>query len=248
MIGVDLARALDPVAFARDCGIVCDPWQADLLRTKPKRCLILASRQVGKTTCTALKALHRGLYEPGALIVIVSPSQRQSAEMLRTIRQLHAKLNDAPELGAESVLKVEFANGSRILALPGTERTVRGLAAASLIIVDECARVEDNLLAAIRPMMATKSDAALIFLSTPAGRRGIFFEAWHSGGDEWHRVMVRAEDCPRISAEFLAEERRQLGPTQYAAEYLLEFCDTSDAMFLSATIDAAFEDFPAIWR
>src|SRR6267378_3431158 len=126
-----LARALDPVSLALDVGITPDPWQAELLRTRPRRSLLLCSRQSGKSTVTALTALWQAVYEPG-LVVIVSPSQRQSAEMFRTLMLFHAKLSGAPALVGESVLKAEFANGSRILALPGTEKTVRGLANVSL--------------------------------------------------------------------------------------------------------------------
>ncbi len=36
-LGKDLARALDPVIFARDCGLDPDPWQTDLLRTRPPK-------------------------------------------------------------------------------------------------------------------------------------------------------------------------------------------------------------------
>ena len=178
MMARDLARCLDPVLFALDCGIVPDPWQAEVLRTRPRRQLLLCSRQSGKSTVTALSALWQAIYEPG-LIVIVSPSQRQSAEMFRTLMLYHSKLEGAPALNGESVLKAEFANGSRILALPGTEKTVRGLANVSLAIVDEAARVDDELLTAIRPMMATSTGGGrLIALTTPAGKRGWFFEAW----------------------------------------------------------------------
>jgi hypothetical protein len=137
----DLARALDPVLFAEDCGITPDPWQAELLRSAVAtvvallRALLLCSRQSGKTTVTAILALWVALYEAPALVIIVSPSQRQSAEMLRTIMRFHSRLDGAAALEGESVLKAEFANGSRILALPGTEKTVRGLAGAALIMI-----------------------------------------------------------------------------------------------------------------
>src|SRR3981189_3613141 len=98
----DLARQPDPVLFAADCGITPDPWQADLLRAMPRRALLLCSRQSGKTTTTALTALHRATYEPSALVVVVSPSQRQSAEMLRTIKGLHGRLDGASALDSES--------------------------------------------------------------------------------------------------------------------------------------------------
>src|SRR6266436_9201269 len=90
-----LARFLDPVALALDVGITPDAWQAALLRERPRRSLLLCSRQSGKSTVTALQALWQAVHEPG-LVVIVSPSQRQSAEMLRTLMLFHSKLSGAP--------------------------------------------------------------------------------------------------------------------------------------------------------
>jgi len=238
ILAIDLARALDPVILGQDCGIAPDPWQADLLRSRPKRALLLCARQTGKTTTTALAALDCALQRPSALVLVVSPSQRQSAEMLRTITRMHALLEGVPVLNAESALKAELRNGSRILALPGTEKTIRGFAAADLVIIDEASRVEDELLTAVRPMLAT-SDGRLIALTTPAGKRGWFYEAW-IGDDSWHRVKVSAQQCPRISQSFLDEELRELGAQRFSEEYVLEFLDSDEAVFGSEIIAAAF--------
>jgi phage FluMu gp28-like protein len=198
-------------------------------------------RQAGKSTVTALAALWTAIFESPALILLVSPSQRQSAELFRTVMLYHAALSGAPELNMESVLRAEFANGSRILALPGTERTVRGYSKADLVVIDEAARVEDELLAAVRPMLATSAGGGrLCALSTPAGKRGFFFEAWESGGDVWHRTEVAATDCPRITKAFLAEELKQLGQQRFSEEYGLEFLDPDEAVFPTEIIDAAF--------
>ena len=239
MMARDLSRALDPVLLARDCGIEPDPWQAGLLRSMPKRSLLLCSRQSGKSTVSALSALWAAIYQPKALVILISPTQRQSGELFRTVVGFHARLPGAPALTAESALRAELANGSRIIALPGTERTVRGYAGADLVVIDEAARVEDELLAAVRPMMATKAGGRLIALSTPHGRRGWFFEAW-TGDDSWHRVKVAATDCPRITQEFLDEELRELGTVQFSEEYGLQFRDPDEAIFPSAVIAAAF--------
>jgi hypothetical protein len=239
MMGIDLARALDPVIFAHDCGIVPDSWQAEFLRTTSHRVLMLCSRQSGKSTACALLALWIAIFEAPALIIVVSPSQRQSAEMLRTIMQFHARLEGAPAMIGESVLKAEFTNGSRIVALPGTERTIRGLAGVAVVIIDEAARCDDALIAAVRPMLATKANGRLIALSTPAGKRGFFFEAWTGTGD-WTRVRVAADQCPRISKEFLAEELKELGPMRFSEEYQLEFRDDNESVFPSDLIERAF--------
>ena len=240
MMARDLSRALDPALIATDAGITPDPWQAALLRTRPRRSLLLCSRQAGKSTVTALTALDTAIYQAPALVLLVSPSQRQSAELFRTVMIFHSKLEGAPALTMESVLRAEMTNGSRILALPGTERTIRGYAAADLVVIDEAARVEDQLLAAVRPMLATSTGGGrLIALTTPAGKRGWFFDAW-TGGNDWHRTRVAASDCPRITQAFLDEELRELGAQRFSEEYGLEFIDPDEAVFPTAIIDAAF--------
>ncbi len=236
----DMARAFDPVMLALDSGIVPDRWQEQLLRQRPKRALLLCARQSGKTEAAITLVEWTALYEPGSLSLIVSPSQRQSGEVFRRLMLLHSKLKDVPHLVAESALRAEYSNGSRVIALPGSERTVRGYAGARLIVLDEAARIEDDLMAALRPMMATVN-GSLIMLSTPAGKRGEFHRAW-TEGEGWHRVKVPASECPRLTPEFLAEELRELGPTLFKQEYELEFVDDAEALFSHAIIAAAFTD------
>src|SRR5215510_14965911 len=151
----DIARCLDPALIAADCGLTLDPWQADLMRSTAPRVLMLCARQVGKSTCAGLIALATAVTQAGALILLVSPSQRQSSELFRVVMRHLRELPGAPGIGAESALRVELANGSRIVALPGDERTIRGFAGAALVVLDEAARVEDELIAAVRPMLAT---------------------------------------------------------------------------------------------
>jgi hypothetical protein len=241
MMAIDLARALDPAIIGVDVGLTLDPWQATLLRERPRRSLLLCARQTGKSTVTGLTCLHTAIYEAPAFVIVVSPSQRQSAEMLRTIMGFHARLEGAPALHAESVLKVEFRNGSRIVALPGTERTIRGYSAADCVVIDEAARVPDELIAAVRPMMATRAGGRLIALTTPAGKRGWFYEAWLG-------VKISASDCPRITPEFLAEELKELGAQRFAEEYGLEFLDNDEAVFPHDVITRAFTiDVRPLW-
>src|SRR5205823_14964600 len=122
---------------------------------------------------------------------------------------------------AESALQLELANGSRIVALPGQEGTIRAYSSVRLLVVDEASRVPDALYYAVRPMLAV-SRGRLVALSTPFGRRGWFHEAWH-GAEAWERVKVTAHECPRISPAFLAEERRVLGERWFRQEYLTGF-------------------------
>ena len=115
----DLALALDPVLFARRAGLEPDPWQADLLRSAGRQLILNCSRQSGKSTVSSLLALHEALYRPPALVLLLSPSLRQSQELFRKVKDALAALGpDAPALAEESALRLEWANGSRIVCLP----------------------------------------------------------------------------------------------------------------------------------
>ena len=246
MLSGDLARALDPVMFARDCGIDPDPWQAELLTTISHKALLLCARQTGKSTATSIVALHEMIYSSPALVLLVSPSLSQSQELFRKVKGMHARLSGAPEIFAESALRLELKNGSRVVSLPGSETTVRGYSAAAVVICDEAARVSDELLGAVRPMLAT-SNGRFIALTTPAGRRGWFFDAW-TNGDGWQKLSVTAAQCPRISPEFLDEQRNDLGDLLYRQEYLCEFVDDDTQVIGSEIIAGLFtDDVEPLW-
>jgi len=138
---------------------------------------------------------------------------------------------------AESALRLELDNGSRIVSLPGKEGTVRGYSGVRLLAIDEASRVVDELYYAVRPMLAV-SQGRLLALSTPFGNRGWWFEAWRSD-EPWERYEVPATLCPRISPEFLEEERRSMGHWWYEQEYLCRFMDAQDAVFRHDDIQAA---------
>jgi hypothetical protein len=59
---------------------------------------------------------------------------------------------------------------------------------------------------------------------------------------------VPAEQCPRIPAEFLAEERRNLGEWWFAQEYGCQFLDAETQAFRSADIEAACSEDITTWE
>jgi hypothetical protein len=194
----DLKLALDRVSFARKLGIVPDAWQEKLLRSTSDRVLLNCSRQSGKSTMSGVIALHRALYHPGSLILCLAPALRQSQELFGKVAGFYRDLKRPISPLAERKLSLELENGSRIVTLPGTEKTIRGFSGATLLIVDEASRVSDELYFAVRPMLAV-SGGALLMLTTPYGKRGVFYEEW-TGGKGWERYEVPASECPRISS------------------------------------------------
>ena len=84
--------------------------------------------------------------------------------------------------------------------------------------------------------------------ATPWGRRGFYWEEHQAQRAGWHRAKITAPECPRISAAWLEEERRSIGPRAFAQEYLCEFVEVEDQVFSYDVIQAAFaDDFPPLF-
>lgn len=230
----------DGVAFARACGLEPDPWQARLLESDARQVLLNCSRQAGKSTTTALLALHEALYVPNSLTLLLAPALRQSQELFMKVRGHAAALGLPVEtFERETALQMTIAGGGRIVTLPGSnDANIRGFSAVSLLVIDEAARLRDDVYHSVRPMLAV-SGGRLIALSSPYGRRGFFYSEWSAGGTSWQRFEVPAVEVPRISAEFLEQERRSLGPLWFSQEYEATFIDAEGAVFTAAEIEAA---------
>jgi hypothetical protein len=221
-------------------GLEPDEWQARVLRSVADRLLLLCSRQSGKSTTTAILALHTAMVREGSLILLLSPSLRQSGELFRKLAGFYADLGKPVEPVQETALSLSLENGSRVVSLPASPDTIRGYSAVDLLVIDEAAMVPDALFVAVNPMLAV-SRGRLICLSTPLGKRGWFFDAWEGPRAEWERIRITAEHCPRIAPEFLAGQRQLLGERWYRQEYLCSFEETIDQVFSTESVLAAFD-------
>jgi hypothetical protein len=235
-----LALALDPALILEARGIVPDPWQRALLLSRDAQVLLCCSRQAGKSTVVSALALHTALFTPGALVLLLSPSQRQSAEIFRKVLEADDALGRPVPAVYRTQLRLELANGSRVLCLPGREETIRGFSGVNLLVLDEAARIRDELYRSVRPMLAV-SQGRLVALSTPFGQRGWFHHEW-AGTGPWKRVQITWRDCPRISPAFVEEERRSLGDAWVAQEYETAFTALEGLVypdFARAVVDQA---------
>jgi hypothetical protein len=219
-------------------GIVPDEAQSRVLCSTSKRGILNCTRQWGKSTITAAKAVHHAWTHSGSLTLVVSPSARQSGEFVRKAAEFARRLGVTARGDGDNEISLEFSNGARIVGLPGNEATARGFSAVSLLLVDEASRVSDDLYRAIRPMLAV-SGGSLWLMSTPFGKRGFFWETWEHGAGEWDRIRVPATECSRIPAAFLDEERETMGDQWFRQEYLCEFVDTVSGVFDRDLVEGA---------
>ncbi len=196
------------------------------------------------------------LLKPPAMILLLSPTQRQSGELFRKVKGFYRALSRprGPQrflpvpvrelerrqlLGPdgdtvqESALQMELANGSRIISLPGKADTVVGYSGVNLLVIDEASRVADSLYRAVRPMLAV-SNGRLVCLSTPLGKRGFFYEEWQGVGPDG-RPLPHRDVWRRIQVR--ASECSRISP-----EFLAEEKASLGLRWYRQEYECSFED------
>ena len=111
---------INKISFARDLlGFVPHANQRPLLETAERQVILNCHRQWGKTTVT----------QPEQVIVIVSPTMRQSRLLANRCRQFGHRLGLRLGTDGTNARSVVFPNGSTILPLPAHPDRVRGFTA-----------------------------------------------------------------------------------------------------------------------
>ena len=247
MLSSDLKRGLDfeahkkdPVAWIHEHGllldkanhpVVLDSVQSQILRSRHKRIIINCHRQWGKSAISSFLCLHTAIYRPRSLSLLVAPSLRQSSENFRKVLDA-LNLGDRPELQEDTKLSLKLSNGSRIVALPGSQRTIRGFSAPDLIVIDEDGQAEDELFEGVYPMLTSNVNGRMVLCSTPWLPSGHFHKIW-TEGDGWLKICIKASQNPRLSPETIAEAKLQLSPQAFARDYECEFVEPEGQIFSS---------------
>ena len=210
----ETAYRIDPVLWVSEVlGLEPAAWQAEYLRAPlGASILALTARQVGKTTTAAWAIAHYMLFTPGGLSVIACPAQRQSAEAVRRVRDSLIKVG--AELKVDNVYGLELKNGSRVLALPGSDDSIRGLTVDGWIVADEAARLDNDLISALRPMRARRPQARFAMLSTAWSRTDPFWTAWSDDDPSWLRLKATADVPGTVRARISRTRTAGVGRTQ----------------------------------
>ncbi len=215
------------------------PYQDQLIRDYRCRLRVVRkARQIGITTAIAQEAIWKAYTRPNRLILIVSPSGRQSDKPMRIIQGI---VGNSPELAVHVINKnrheLTLDNGSSILALPNNPDRLRNYSADD-IYLDEAAHFlnDEPVMGAIRPMLIAKGGSFTI-VSTPFGKRGLFWDQYNVAlGQMDTNPLVRAYEMypswisPLIKKADIEEqlETGEMSEFEHRQEYRGEFIEQTD--------------------
>jgi phage FluMu gp28-like protein len=243
----------DPVDFCRKWfNFTPTEYQARLLRDKSKRIVVRWSRQAGKTTTLALRAIWFALRHPKTLTLIVAPSLRQSMILADKLQDF---LTGLPPSSRKAIIDklqrtvIRFKNASRIVALPNSPNLLRGYTAHQ-VICDEAAFFRDDELVfynVLMPMLST-TDGTLIVSSTPWSTDSVFYKMCMN--PEYSQHVVTWEDVVKaglVKREFIEEMRLSIPEERFQREFESKFVEDIDAWLpqslITSCIDAELQPY-----
>lgn len=244
-----LAAAVGPLTFAREfLGFFPDAAQAAVMnRAVSFREIVLnCSRQWGKSTIVAVLILHRMLTQAGATVLVVGPGARQSGETVQKVRTFLRVLGIKTRGDGTNRDSAVLPNGSRIVGLPAKEATIRGFSAVTILVIEEAARVPDEVCLSLLPALAA-SNGDLIVLSTPWEKRGFFYRMMTEEGEGRLRYTGPVGECSRVSEAALAKARLG-GEAYFRREYLCEFLETGKYLIAEQLVNKAVNPKEEAWR
>ena len=152
------AYTLMPSYFAIACGFDPEPWQSDIIDSNDPRLGVLAARQSGKSLAIGYKVLASALCFPATTSLIISPTLKQSSELLLKVSGIiqiaGLKLSSLTQFG------IVFADGqpgahSRIVCVTGGDdqsgNSARGFTADRMLVLEEASFLQDATIMAVLP-------------------------------------------------------------------------------------------------
>ena len=197
-------------------------------------------RQTGKTTCASIYLTWYAMFNPDQTILVAAHKYTGAQEIMSRIRYVYETCPDHIRAGVTSYNKgrIEFENGSRIVAQTTTGNTGRGMS-ISLLYCDEFAFVQPNIAeefwTSISPTLATGGRA--IITSTPNSDEDTFATIWklsqekfdaHGneqdlGTNGFHGFVAEWHEHPDRDEKWKEDEIGRIGEEKFRREYGCEF-------------------------
>ena len=197
--------------------------------------VVKSKRQVGKTTMAENILLKVAIEHNRTLSCLVEPTLDQAR---RVYKEMVKAIDETPVIKRknDSLLELELINGSSIIFKSAEQRdNLRGFTVTGILVVDECAFIQDDIFDILQPTTDVHS-APILLISTPKLKQGFFYRYYSAGlsGDNPNIVSI---DFNQYDTSFLLpkdklEQYRTMMPkAQFTTEYLGNFLDSDSILF-----------------
>lgn len=210
--------------------------------------IVLASRQIGKTTMMCIYALWTSCFNDDQRILIVANKEQTAINIFKRVRLAYEELPNwlkpgVVEYGKTSML---LANGSSIGISTTSSDAGRG-DSCNVLILDELAFIDDHLVQdfwkSVYPIISSSKKSKIFIASTPNGTTNLFYSLYSKalkGANNWKASRVDWWEIPGRDDKWKEDTIKSLGSKEaFDQEFGNQFIEPGE----TAIADAAIEKF-----
>ena len=264
LFGIPIDDPADMALFRDATGLMEQPTE------KIKECAVICGRRSGKSFISALIAVYLACFKDWA--PFLSRGERGTIPIIATDRlqgrilkdHVSADLDSAPPTRAmverDMAEQIDLKNRVTIAIKTNSFRTIRGFTCLAAILEetafwrsDMTANPDKEILAALRPALATIPDSLLIMISTPYARRGILYDTFRKAHGQPGKTLVwKAASLvmnPTLDADLIKDALAD-DPQAAAAEWNCEWRQDIESFLsfeaLSSCVVTGRQDIPPL--
>ena len=199
--------------------------------------ILLASRQIGKTTMMTIYTLWHACFNNDQRILIVANKEGTAKEIFSRIRMAYEELPNwlkpgVSEYGKESL---KFTNGTTIGISTTTGTAARGQS-INVLVLDELAFIEPHLVESfwksVYPVISSSKKSKVFIASTANGTDNLFYKIWNGAIEEtngWGFDRILWNEIPGRDEKWQIETMRTIGSQEaFDQEFGCQFLSTGE--------------------
>jgi len=200
--------------------------------------ILLASRQIGKTTMMTIYALWIACFNQDQRILIVANKEGTAIEIMQRIRMAYEELPNWLKPGVKEYGKtsVTLANGTRIGISTTTGTAARGQS-VNCLILDELAFIEPHLVdefwKSVYPIISSSKKSKIFIASTANGTGNLFYrlyDAAERGDSNWAYDKILWNEIPGRDEKWKKDTIASIGSMEaFNQEFNCEFLDSGES-------------------
>ena len=200
--------------------------------------VMLASRQVGKTTMMTVYALWNACFNDDQRILIVANKEGTAIEIFKRVRMAYEELPNWLKSGVTEYGKTSMtlANGTTIGISTTTGTAARGQS-CNVLILDELAFIENHLVEdfwkSVYPIISSFKKSKIFIASTPNGTENLFHDLYMGGStgkNGWTADRIDWWEVPGRDEKWKEEQIRNIGSQEaFDQEFGCQFLQTGES-------------------
>jgi hypothetical protein len=200
--------------------------------------ILLASRQIGKTTMMTIYALWVACFNSDQRILIVANKEGTAIEIMSRIRLAYEELPNWLKPGVKEYGKtsVVLANGTRIGISTTTGTAARGQS-VNCLILDELAFIEPHLVddfwKSVYPIISSSKKSKIFISSTANGTDNLFYNLYsgaENGENGWAYDKILWNEIPGRNEKWKQDTISSIGSHEaFQQEFNCEFITSGEA-------------------